>query len=139
MLKLAYEPVFSELITLDQFQSVAYLLVVRITPFLLIRFDHRISESSLLHDCCLQDPVYKVREIFSQKLHKGLMSLRLPLQYLSIFCLTGQDVEKDLKVQVKGYLQSNINKRRDLLRTSAGANGELSLKSSDVSHRTASS
>ena len=71
-----------------------------------------------------QDPVYEVRGIFSQKLHKGLISLKLPLQYLSIFCLAGQDIEKERKLQVKSFLQSNINKRRDLLKTSVNANGK---------------
>ena len=68
--------------------------------------------------------MYQVREIFSQKLHKGLISLRLPLQYLSVFCLAAQDIEKERKLQVKSFLQSNINKRRDLLKTSVNANGK---------------
>ncbi len=67
--------------------------------------------------------MYKVREILAQKLHKGLIALKLPLQYMSIFCLVGQDVEKDRRVQVKNFLHTNINKRRDLLKTSVNANG----------------
>lgn len=65
----------------------------------------------------LKDPCYQVRYGFAQKLHKGLILLRLPLQYMSIFCLAANDPHKERRQQVKQFLQSNITKRREYLKT----------------------
>ena len=61
---------------------------------------------------------------FAQKLHKGLLALRLPLQFMSIFCLAASDPLKERRQQIKAYLTLNIIKRRDVLKTSTRANGE---------------
>ena len=64
----------------------------------------------------LQDPCYQVRAKFAQKLHKGLLSLRLPLKYMSIYALAANDPLKERKTEVKQNLVTNINKRREYLR-----------------------
>ncbi|XP_064636358.1 sister chromatid cohesion protein PDS5 homolog A-like [Lineus longissimus] len=95
MLKLAQEPVYADLISLEQFQGLAILI---------------------------NDDVYEVRTRFAAKLHKGLMSLKLRLEYMSILCLAANDPLKERQKQAKGYLQSNISKRREILKKQAGAN-----------------
>ena len=40
---------------------------------------------------------------FAQKLHKGLLALRLPLQFMSIFCLAASDPLKERRQQIKAY------------------------------------
>ena len=72
----------------------------------------------------LQDPCVNVRVTFAQKLNKALMSLRLPLQYMSIFALAASDPQRDRRQQVKNFLVANISRRREYLRTNAQANGE---------------
>ena len=74
---------------------------------------------------CLQDPCYQVRMHFAQKLHKGLISLRLPLQYLSMFCLVANDPLKERRAQVKQFLQANIQRRRDYLKQQPAANTKI--------------
>ena len=64
----------------------------------------------------LQDSCYHVRLNFALKLHKGLISMRLPLQYMSIFSLAASDPLRERKQQMKQLLVSNINKRRDYLK-----------------------
>jgi len=59
---------------------------------------------------------------FIQKLHKGLMSLRLPLQYLSILCLAANETDKSHRSMVKQMLAANINRRREYLRQNSVAN-----------------
>ncbi|XP_014675735.1 PREDICTED: sister chromatid cohesion protein PDS5 homolog B-like [Priapulus caudatus] len=94
MLKLAQEPCYADIITREQLQTLAMLI---------------------------NDPVYQVRERFSGKLHKGLMTLRLPLEFLGIFCLTGNEQNKDLRVANKQLLLANISKRRDYLKSHTSA------------------
>ena len=68
--------------------------------------------------CGFQDSCYQVRLNFALKLHKGLLSLKLPLQFLSILALAANDPLKERKVQVKQFLLANIKKRRELLKCS---------------------
>ncbi|KAK3099941.1 hypothetical protein FSP39_012194 [Pinctada imbricata] len=89
MLKLAEEKCYADIITLEHFQALAL----------------------LMNDSC-----YHVRLNFALKLHKGLISMRLPLQYMSIFSLAASDPLRERKQQMKQFLVSNINKRRDYLK-----------------------
>lgn len=89
MLKLCQEPSYSEVISLEQFQVL----------------------SLVINDEC-----YHVRDRFAQKLHKALMLLKLPLDFMAIFSLGGLEKTKELKSQFKQYLHSNINKRREYLK-----------------------
>ena len=70
-----------------------------------------------------QDPCYQVRVRFAHKLNKGLLTFRLPLQYLSTFCLAANDPLKERRTQVKQFLVANINRRREYLRQHSSANG----------------
>jgi len=71
---------------------------------------------------CVQDECAEVRTTFIQKLHKGLMSLRLPLQYLSIMCLAANETDKSRRTVVKQMLTANVNRRREYLRQNSIAN-----------------
>ncbi|KAI0216629.1 hypothetical protein LSAT2_031380 [Lamellibrachia satsuma] len=98
VLKLAQEHCYADLITLEQFQTLALLL---------------------------NDPCYQVRVRFAQKLNKGLLAFRLPLQYLSTFCLTANDPLKERRTQVKQFLLANISRRREYLRQHSAANARM--------------
>ncbi|KAF8783022.1 Sister chromatid cohesion protein PDS5 like protein [Argiope bruennichi] len=89
MLKLCQEPNYAEVITQEQFQVLALVI---------------------------NDECYEVRERFSQKLHKSLMLLKLPLDFMAIFTLGGLEKNKELKSQFKNFLLANINKRREYLK-----------------------
>lgn len=56
--------------------------------------------SPLAHSLALQDPCLHVRTLFLQKLHKGLATYKLPLSYLAILCLYGDEEDKALKAAV---------------------------------------
>lgn len=98
MLKLAEEPCFADLITREQFQALAL----------------------LINDSC-----YQVRLRFAMKLNKGLLSLRLPLEYMSIFSLAANDPVKERRGQVKQFLYANISKRREYLKQHASASSKI--------------
>ncbi|KAL5012757.1 hypothetical protein ScPMuIL_011308 [Solemya velum] len=89
MLKVAEEPCFAEIITREQFQALAL----------------------LINDSC-----YHVRLKFAIKLHKGLQSMKLPLEYMSIFSLAANDPLRERRQQIRQFLQTNIAKRRDYLK-----------------------
>lgn len=59
------------------------------------------------------------------KLNKGLLSLRLPLEYMSIFSLAANDPVKERRAQVKQFLYANISKRREYLKQHATAGCKL--------------
>ncbi|XP_003426788.1 sister chromatid cohesion protein PDS5 homolog B isoform X2 [Nasonia vitripennis] len=67
------------------------------------------------------DEVYQVREAFSNKLHKGLgrgiPHKCLPLDFMGYYALAGKEQNKKLKQVMKTYMQTDINKRRDYLKT----------------------
>ncbi|XP_069130479.1 sister chromatid cohesion protein PDS5 homolog A-like [Argopecten irradians] len=98
MLKLAEDRCYSELISQDQFQTLAL----------------------LMNDSC-----YHVRLNFALKLHKGLLSLKLPLEYMSIFCLAANDPLRERRAQVKIFYQQNINKRREYLKQTPAIKGRM--------------
>jgi sister-chromatid-cohesion protein PDS5 len=79
-----------------------------------------------------QDSCFQARVQFSKKLHKGLVSLRLPLQFLSIFSLAANDPIKERRIQCKSLLTSNITKRRDFLKQHSAAMCECSFLYNDV-------
>ncbi|KAI8502919.1 Sister chromatid cohesion protein PDS5 A [Branchiostoma belcheri] len=92
VLKLAQERVFSDLLSLEQFQM----------------------------DSCLE-----VRQKFTNKLHKGLMRLRLPLEYLSIFSLAAREQHPGLRRQIKACINKNIAQRRQYIVQHSGAQAKL--------------
>ncbi|XP_076319055.1 sister chromatid cohesion protein PDS5 homolog A-like [Tachypleus tridentatus] len=89
MLKLCHEQPYAEILSQEQFQILALVL---------------------------NDECYQVREKFAQKLHKGLFSLSLPLEFMAIFALGGLEKTRELKSLFKQYLLANINKRREYLK-----------------------
>ncbi|XP_011506511.1 PREDICTED: sister chromatid cohesion protein PDS5 homolog B-B isoform X1 [Ceratosolen solmsi marchali] len=67
------------------------------------------------------DDVIQVRESFSNKLHKGLgrgiPNKCLPLDFMGYYALAGKEQNKKLKQLMKTYMQTDINKRRDYVKT----------------------
>lgn len=67
------------------------------------------------------DEVKQVREIFSTKLHKGLSkglpSKCLPLDFMGYYALAGKETEHKTKQIIKTYMTTDINKRRDYVKT----------------------
>jgi sister-chromatid-cohesion protein PDS5 len=90
MLKLAQDSQYADLITPEQFQTIGALLT---------------------------DSSTNVKERFAQKLHKGLISLKLPLEYMAVFALGGREPSRELRNLVKQYLQANVNKRREYIKS----------------------
>ncbi|EDO49633.1 predicted protein, partial [Nematostella vectensis] len=62
------------------------------------------------------DPCFEVRAKFIKKLHKSLDTLKLPLDYLAIFCLAATESNKDKKTQVRQMIARNINIRKEYLK-----------------------
>lgn len=80
------------------------------------------------------DPVIEVREKFMVKLHKGYKSFpykSLPLDFMGVYALAGFEPDKRLKEIAKKFLQMDIMKRTDYIRTrmlaNGGENGNLNL------------
>jgi len=64
-----------------------------------------------------------VREKFAQKLHKGLVSLALGLEFLAILCLGGTfENNSQMRTKLRQYLMLNLAKRRDLVKSKAQCN-----------------
>ncbi|MBN3290642.1 PDS5B protein, partial [Polypterus senegalus] len=98
ILKLAQEPCYHEIITLDQYQLCALVI---------------------------NDECYQVRQAFAQKLHKGLSRLRLKLEYLAIFALCAKDPVKERRAHARQCLVKNINIRREYLKQHAAVSEKL--------------
>uniref|UniRef100_A0A8C5WLJ4 PDS5 cohesin associated factor B n=1 Tax=Leptobrachium leishanense TaxID=445787 RepID=A0A8C5WLJ4_9ANUR len=98
IVKLAQEPCYHEIITLEQYQLCA--LVVN-------------------------DECYQVRQLFAQKLHKGLARLRLPLEYMAICALCAKDPVKERRAHARQCLVKNINVRREYLKQHAAVSEKL--------------
>ena len=68
-----------------------------------------------------QDECLQVRERFSAKLHKGLSRgiphKCLPLDFMGLYALAGQEPDKRLKSTVRGYMAADILKRRDVIKS----------------------
>ena len=73
----------------------------------------------------LKDSCFHVRVEFTKKLHKGLLSMRLPIDYMSILCLAANDPLRDRRTQVKQLLNMNISRRREYLKQHPAVKGCL--------------
>ncbi|XP_037070380.1 sister chromatid cohesion protein PDS5 homolog A-A-like [Pollicipes pollicipes] len=78
--------------------------------------DQFYSLSLLMADECAQ-----VRERFAAKLHKGLSRgiphKCLPLDFMGMYALAGQEPDKRLKSIVRSYMSADILKRRDVIKS----------------------
>lgn len=117
LLKIAREKVYYDMIKLDNFQQLAYLIVVRkLTP-------HTCNSTTSLFSS-FQDDCSQVREQFASKLYKGLIGVKLPLEFLSIYSLVpllklrnpSDRRILDYTRAVRNYVVNNVNRRRDLLK-----------------------
>uniref|UniRef100_A0A2K6N0W9 PDS5 cohesin associated factor B n=1 Tax=Rhinopithecus bieti TaxID=61621 RepID=A0A2K6N0W9_RHIBE len=100
IVKLAQEPCYHEIITLEQYQLCAL---------------------------AINDECYQVRQVFAQKLHKGLSRLRLPLEYMAICALCAKDPVKERRAHARQCLVKNINVRREYLKQHAAVSGKKLL------------
>ncbi|KAI5626051.1 sister chromatid cohesion protein PDS5-like B [Silurus asotus] len=98
VLRLAQEPCYHEIITLEQYQLCALVI---------------------------NDECYQVRQAFAQKLHKGLCRLRLPLEYLAVFALCAKDPVKERRAYARQCLVKNINMRREYIKQHAAVSDKL--------------
>ncbi|XP_041730223.2 sister chromatid cohesion protein PDS5 homolog B isoform X1 [Coregonus clupeaformis] len=98
VLKLAQEPCYHDIITLEQYQLCALVI---------------------------NDECYQVRQAFAQKLHRGLCHLRLPLEYLAVFALCAKDPMKERRAHARQCLVKNINLRREYLKQHAAISEKL--------------
>uniref|UniRef100_H3AP07 PDS5 cohesin associated factor B n=1 Tax=Latimeria chalumnae TaxID=7897 RepID=H3AP07_LATCH len=98
ILKLAQEPCYHEIITLEQYQLCALVI---------------------------NDECYQVRQVFAQKLHKGLSRLRLSLEYMAICALCAKDPVKERRAHARQCLVKNINTRREYLKQHAAVSEKL--------------
>nr|XP_019952638.1 PREDICTED: sister chromatid cohesion protein PDS5 homolog B [Paralichthys olivaceus] len=98
LLKLAQEPCYHEIITLEQYQLCALVI---------------------------NDECYQVRQCFSQKLHRGLCRLRLPLEYMAVFALCAKDPVKERRAHARQCLVKNVNIRREYLKQHAALSDKL--------------
>uniref|UniRef100_A0A8C0HBI6 PDS5 cohesin associated factor A n=1 Tax=Chelonoidis abingdonii TaxID=106734 RepID=A0A8C0HBI6_CHEAB len=98
IMKLAQEPCYHEIITPEQFQLCALVI---------------------------NDECYQVRQIFAQKLHKALVKLLLPLEYMAIFALCAKDPVKERRAHARQCLLKNISIRREYIKQNPMANEKL--------------
>ncbi|XP_057676684.1 sister chromatid cohesion protein PDS5 homolog B [Corythoichthys intestinalis] len=98
LLKLAQEPCYHEIITLEQYQLCALVI---------------------------NDECYQVRQGFAQKLHRGLCRLRLPLEYMAVFALCAKDPVKERRAHARQCLSKNVNIRREYLKQHAAISDKL--------------
>lgn len=72
------------------------------------------------------DPVMKVRELFVEKLHKGLgkriPEKCLPLDFMGLYALGGLETDAKLQQKIQKFLEIDINCRREYLKTFALGN-----------------
>ncbi|KAH0510876.1 Sister chromatid cohesion protein PDS5-like protein A [Microtus ochrogaster] len=98
IMKLAQEPCYHEIITPEQFQLCALVI---------------------------NDECYQVRQIFAQKLHKALVKLLLPLEYMAIFALCAKDPVKERRAHARQCLLKNISIRREYIKQNPIATEKL--------------
>ena len=72
----------------------------------------------------LQDSCYHVRLKIAAKLHKSLVHLRLPLEYMSIFSLAANDPLRERRAFIKKCIQINVQKRREYLKQNSTLGGK---------------
>uniref|UniRef100_A0A667G1Y4 PDS5 cohesin associated factor A n=1 Tax=Lynx canadensis TaxID=61383 RepID=A0A667G1Y4_LYNCA len=71
------------------------------------------------------DECYQVRQIFAQKLHKALVKLLLPLEYMAIFALCAKDPVKERRAHARQCLLKNISIRREYIKQNPMATEKL--------------
>lgn len=69
-----------------------------------------------------------MRQIFAQKLHKALVKLLLPLEYMAIFALCAKDPVKERRAHARQCLLKNISIRREYIKQNPMANGSYFSK-----------
>ncbi|KAH8420967.1 hypothetical protein KR222_000167 [Zaprionus bogoriensis] len=98
--------------------------------------DQYSAEQYLQLSQLMEDPVLEVREIFARKLHKGLgRSLPrncLPLDFMGFYVLSGMETNRKLQDQVRHYVEADINKRREYLKTVAMTSPDSSTESQSL-------
>lgn len=127
LLKLAQEPCYHEIITLEQYQLCSLVINVRearSTTFNSTNLPCFIAGISLSLPSPPQDECYQVRQCFSQKLHRGLCRLRLPLEYMAVFALCAKDPVKERRAHARQCLVKNVNIRREYLKQHAALSGK---------------
>ncbi|CAG9857389.1 unnamed protein product [Phyllotreta striolata] len=69
----------------------------------------------------MTDEVKQVREVFANKLHKGLNrglpNKCLPLDFMGYYALAGKEPENRLRSTIRNYMIADINRRRDYLKS----------------------
>ncbi|KAG8591730.1 hypothetical protein GDO81_000277 [Engystomops pustulosus] len=83
---------------------------------------HEIITPEQFQLCAL---VINVRQIFAQKLHKALVKLQLPLEYMAIFALCAKDPVKERRAHARQCLLKNISIRREYIKQNPMANEKL--------------
>lgn len=70
----------------------------------------------------------EVREIFAKKLHKGLNKgiphKCLPLDFMGFYALGGRESDRRLQKLIRTYIETDVNRRREYLKTFASGNRE---------------
>eukprot|EP00794_Sanderia_malayensis_P007437 gene7437-8259_t len=64
----------------------------------------------------MKDSCYDVREKFAFKIHSGLGTLKLPLDYLAFFMLSATDQTKERKIQARQIIAKNATQRREYVK-----------------------
>ncbi|CAD7088985.1 unnamed protein product [Hermetia illucens] len=71
----------------------------------------------------MNDAVPEVREIFAKKLHKGLNKgiphKCLPLDFMGYYALGGRETDRRLAQLLKTYIETDVNRRREYVKTFA--------------------
>uniref|UniRef100_A0A0A1XF21 Sister chromatid cohesion protein PDS5 homolog B-B n=2 Tax=Zeugodacus cucurbitae TaxID=28588 RepID=A0A0A1XF21_ZEUCU len=69
------------------------------------------------------DPVPEVRDMFARKLHKGLgkglPNKCLPLDFMGYYALVGHETDKRQCEVIRNYVEMDVNKRREYIKTIA--------------------
>ncbi|XP_072386010.1 sister chromatid cohesion protein PDS5 homolog B isoform X2 [Diabrotica undecimpunctata] len=87
----------------------------------------------------MTDEVKQVREIFANKLHKGLNkglpNKCLPLDFMGYYALSGREPENRLRTTIKNYMIADINRRRDYVKSlTMGGTGQADKALSQLPH-----
>ncbi|XP_063982810.1 sister chromatid cohesion protein PDS5 homolog B isoform X1 [Diachasmimorpha longicaudata] len=82
--------------------------------------DQFIAEQFYNLSLLMVDEVKEVREAFSTKLHRGLgtgiPNKCLPLDFMGYYALGGKEQDKKQKAQLKTFMSTDINRRRDYVK-----------------------
>ncbi|XP_050425690.1 sister chromatid cohesion protein PDS5 homolog B-like [Adelges cooleyi] len=82
--------------------------------------DQYTAEQFFLLSRLMTDEVLKVREIFAEKLHKGLGRGSpfkcLPLDFMGMYVFGGLETDKNLKTKIYGYLLKDTSRRQEYIK-----------------------